>query len=187
MTLDTLFQIEPDPETDSVAVEWSFSRRLVLFQCPRRHYYQYFGGSNWRAKDERAKEILSKLKRLTNAHLRAGPLRIQGATCDSLYDYCHRQRPSARVRPEDRVARVSFPGLDKPALASAKRLCARVMNDALPRKPACLCHSAVVLLHVVFRRALHPQAALSSALASVSSESESIRSTRQALPETWRS
>jgi hypothetical protein len=61
-----------------------------------------------------------------------GTIRVRGNTYTSLYDYIRQTHPSVRIAPEEPVARVSFPGLDRPQPVPAKRLRLRVMNDALP-------------------------------------------------------
>ena len=40
---------EPDKPT---FLEWSYSRRGVLEQCPRKYYYQYYGSSSMNLKIE---------------------------------------------------------------------------------------------------------------------------------------
>ncbi len=45
-------------------ITWSYSRRQVLEQCPRRYYYQYYGSAARFAQDEPAKRDLQFLKRL---------------------------------------------------------------------------------------------------------------------------
>lgn len=53
-------------------IEWSYSRREVLEQCPRRYYYQYYGANARTAKKELQKESLASLKTLSNRHMRIG-------------------------------------------------------------------------------------------------------------------
>jgi hypothetical protein len=55
-------------------VEWSYSRRGLLEQCPRRYYYWYYGASARKAKAEPQKETLRFLKTLSNRYLRTGEL-----------------------------------------------------------------------------------------------------------------
>jgi hypothetical protein len=55
-------------------VEWSYSRRHMLEQCPRRYYYHYYGASARKAEAERQKERLRFLKGLSNRYLRTGEL-----------------------------------------------------------------------------------------------------------------
>ncbi|HWR14894.1 MAG TPA: hypothetical protein VN577_08700 [Terriglobales bacterium] len=63
-----------------------------------------------------------------------GPLRIKGTSYDSLYDYVTRMRGANHVQPNDPVARVSFPGIDRPQLVPAKRLFVRVGTEQLRGK-----------------------------------------------------
>lgn len=62
---------EPDKPT---FLEWSYSRRGVLEQCPRKYYYQYYGPSLKKSNDDPQKEKLRFLKQLQNRHLRTGKL-----------------------------------------------------------------------------------------------------------------
>ena len=62
---------EPDKPT---FLEWSYSRRGVLEQCPRKYYYQYYGSSSKKSNDDPQKETLHFLKKLQNRHLRTGSL-----------------------------------------------------------------------------------------------------------------
>ena len=62
---------EPDKPT---FLEWSYSRRGVLEQCPRKYYYQYYGSSSKKSNDDPQKEKLHFLKKLQNRHLRTGSL-----------------------------------------------------------------------------------------------------------------
>ena len=52
--------------------KWSYSKRSLLEQCPRRYYYKYFGGNKRSAKAEPFKAQLAVLKNLTNRYLAAG-------------------------------------------------------------------------------------------------------------------
>ena len=75
LTLFDQNKTERIPEPDkSVLSEWSYSRRGVLEQCPRKYYYQYYGSSSKKANDDPQKEKLSFLKKLQNRHLRTGSL-----------------------------------------------------------------------------------------------------------------
>ena len=47
----------PEPDT-STFLEWSYSRRVVLEQCPRKYYYQYYGSSSKKSNDDPQKEKL---------------------------------------------------------------------------------------------------------------------------------
>lgn len=53
-------------------LKWSYSKRSLLEQCPRRYYYQYFGGNKRSARAEPFKAQLAYLKNLTNRYLAAG-------------------------------------------------------------------------------------------------------------------
>jgi hypothetical protein len=55
-------------------VRWSYSRRSLLEQCPRRYYYEYFGANKQTARDEPLKADLRFLKGLRNRHLRTGEI-----------------------------------------------------------------------------------------------------------------
>jgi RecB family exonuclease len=104
------------PETvEKFDVEWSYSRRKTLEQCPRRYYYRYYGASARKAKAEPQKETLRVLKGLSNRYLRTGKLlhlaigtyfkkRQEGETgsFEWLYDWIqgiyHRDREYSRSR-----------------------------------------------------------------------------------------
>lgn len=55
-------------------LKWSFSKRGVLNQCPRRFYFQYYGGNVRQAKNDAAKERLRRLKQLVTREERTGQL-----------------------------------------------------------------------------------------------------------------
>ena len=55
-------------------MQWSYSRRSLLEQCPRAYYYQYYGANKRTAKAEPLKDHLHFLKSLTNRHLRSGDI-----------------------------------------------------------------------------------------------------------------
>ena len=55
-------------------VAWSYSRRGVLEQCPRRYYYKYFGAGRHVAISDDTKERLRFLKGLSNRYERVGIL-----------------------------------------------------------------------------------------------------------------
>jgi hypothetical protein len=61
-----------------------------------------------------------------------GTIRVKGNNYSSLYEYICQTHPSARVAPDEPVARVSFQGIDRPQPVPARRLRLRVMNDTLP-------------------------------------------------------
>jgi hypothetical protein len=56
------------------AMKWSYSRRNVLEQCPRRFYYYYYGANKRRAKNDDSKERLYRLKLAVNRHTRTGDI-----------------------------------------------------------------------------------------------------------------
>lgn len=55
-------------------IQWSYSKRNELEQCPRKYYFDYFGASARKAKSENRKPLLRKLKSLQNRHERAGKI-----------------------------------------------------------------------------------------------------------------
>lgn len=61
-----------------------------------------------------------------------GSLRVKGKDYSSLYDYYQQTNPHLNVKPNDSVAKVSFPGINHPRPVVANRLRLRVMNDAVP-------------------------------------------------------
>lgn len=63
-----------------------------------------------------------------------GPMRVQGQTYSSLFEYYQERHPEASVRAKDPVAKVSFPGLDRPQCVAANKLRLRLMNEALPQQ-----------------------------------------------------
>lgn len=60
------------------------------------------------------------------------PLRLNGRTYTSLFEYYQEKYPDLPIKADDPVAKVSFPGLDNPQPVAANRLSLRVMNEALP-------------------------------------------------------
>ena len=62
------------PEVEYAGLKWSFSKHGVRKQCPRRFYYQYYGGNSRLAKDEADKDLLRRLKLLVNREERTGQL-----------------------------------------------------------------------------------------------------------------
>ncbi len=61
-----------ESQIKSTLSEWSYSRREMLAQCPRRYYYQYYGANQRTAKAEPQKAKLKFLKGLSNRYLRTG-------------------------------------------------------------------------------------------------------------------
>lgn len=76
----TLFELsdvisEPIEQTaKSNLKRWSYSRRSLLEQCPRRYYYEYYGANSRTAKTEPYKDKLRILKSLDSRHLIAGKI-----------------------------------------------------------------------------------------------------------------
>lgn len=76
-----LFEAEAPAEVVSVPVaeavsklKWSYSKRGVLEQCPRRFYYQYYGANQGKAKDDPSKQELHQLKLAGNRYTRTGAI-----------------------------------------------------------------------------------------------------------------
>jgi CRISPR/Cas system-associated exonuclease Cas4 (RecB family) len=55
-------------------IEWSYSKREALEQCPLRYYYEYFGANKKIAKQEAEKATLHLLKESSNRYLRTGEI-----------------------------------------------------------------------------------------------------------------
>lgn len=55
-------------------MRWSYSRRTVLEQCPRRYYYEYYGERASAASGDPNQPMLRLLKSLQNRHERAGTI-----------------------------------------------------------------------------------------------------------------
>jgi hypothetical protein len=66
--------VEPKTGDDLAGVEWSYSRRNLFEQCLRRYYYTYYGANKRAAKDEPDKELLHRLKQMSNRFTRAGDI-----------------------------------------------------------------------------------------------------------------
>lgn len=63
----------PIPSTPKISqIKWSYSRRDLLEQCPRRYYYNYYGASQKVAPTDPDKLKIQFLKPLSNRHLIAG-------------------------------------------------------------------------------------------------------------------
>lgn len=87
------------PETlhERVAkVTWSYSRRSLLEQCPRRYYYTYFGAAVGTALAEPLKTELRHLKTLANRHERTGTLLHAG-----IANYFRRTQEGKPMRDEE--------------------------------------------------------------------------------------
>ena len=74
--MDTLFPLHDVvlPPATAGQVRWSYSKRGLLFQCPRKYYYHYYGASSRTAHEDCDKNRLRELKPITNLHLRAGDI-----------------------------------------------------------------------------------------------------------------
>jgi CRISPR/Cas system-associated exonuclease Cas4 (RecB family) len=72
--LDMFEGVSQSEVTSSSKIEWSYSRRSLLEQCPRRYYYQYYGSAGRTAKGEPQKETLRFLRALSNRYLLAGKI-----------------------------------------------------------------------------------------------------------------
>jgi hypothetical protein len=76
----SLFEVEtleapPEPLRKRMqGVEWSYSRRSTLEQCPRKYYFDYYGSALHRAASDPQKARLRGLKKLQNRHERAGEI-----------------------------------------------------------------------------------------------------------------
>lgn len=64
----------PKKSKKPTQLKWSFSKRGMLEQCPRRYYYHYYGSNKNIAKNDLQKENLRFLKKLQNRHLRTGDI-----------------------------------------------------------------------------------------------------------------
>ena len=62
-----------------------------------------------------------------------GLIRVNGRDYDSLFTYCKQKYPDWPIKPNDPVAKVSFPGIGRPQPVVANKLFLRVMNNALPK------------------------------------------------------
>jgi RecB family exonuclease len=56
------------------SVEWSYSRRNTLEQCPRKYYFDYYGSVQRKAQCEPQKLLLRSLKSLQNRYERTGEI-----------------------------------------------------------------------------------------------------------------
>ncbi len=65
---------QPSRQDAIRAIEWSYSRRESLEQCPLRYYYEYFGANKKKAKGEPDKARLHTLKASSNCYLRTGTI-----------------------------------------------------------------------------------------------------------------
>jgi len=55
-------------------IDWSLSRMQILESCPRKYYFQYFGGKMSVAQNDPNKDQINFLKLLSNEHLIAGDI-----------------------------------------------------------------------------------------------------------------
>lgn len=67
-----MFEHALGEHSSTLGVVWSYSRRQVLEQCPRRYYYQYYTSAATRAMEETQRETLKFLKTLSNRYMWAG-------------------------------------------------------------------------------------------------------------------
>ena len=75
MTLFEESESEWNNESDkSKFSEWSYSRRNLLDQCPRKYYYERYGSNLQTAKNDPQKEKLRFLEVLQNRYLRTGEI-----------------------------------------------------------------------------------------------------------------
>lgn len=74
----TLFEEELPPkkiaQTPTPSVEWSFSRRGTLETCPRKYYYQYYGGKQEKRGSPKELDSIRFMKMLSNQHLVSGKI-----------------------------------------------------------------------------------------------------------------
>jgi len=78
-------------------MRWSYSRRSVLEQCPRRYYYEYYGAGALSATQDPDRLRFRLLKSLQNRHERTGTI---GHMVISTY---FRKARSGEVWPADRL------------------------------------------------------------------------------------
>lgn len=64
----------PTKSKKSTNLEWSFSKRGMLEQCPRKYYYHYYGSNKKVAKNDPQKKNLRFLKKMQNRYLRTGEI-----------------------------------------------------------------------------------------------------------------
>lgn len=73
-----LMEDEPNPkkvaQSPTPFVEWSFSRRGTLETCPRKYYYQYYGGKQEKRGSPKEMDSIRFLKMLSNQHLVSGSI-----------------------------------------------------------------------------------------------------------------
>jgi CRISPR/Cas system-associated exonuclease Cas4 (RecB family) len=64
----------PKPTAVVPNTDWSIARMQVLDTCPRKYYYQYFGGRALAAQNEQSKDEINFLKQFSNEHLIVGDI-----------------------------------------------------------------------------------------------------------------
>jgi hypothetical protein len=69
-----MFDISDVASEEFKKLPWSYSKRELLEQCPRKYYFNYYGANKKTAKKETRKEELHLLKGLTNRFLRSGEI-----------------------------------------------------------------------------------------------------------------
>ena len=55
-------------------ISWSFSKMEMLNSCPRKYYYNYFGKSKRKAKDDDNKEEIALYSTMSNKHTTVGDI-----------------------------------------------------------------------------------------------------------------
>jgi hypothetical protein len=108
-TLFPLHDVVPQP-AQAGHVTWSFSKRQLLFQCPRKFYYHYYGASSRTAHGEPNKARLRELKPITNLDLRAGDIvdlvirtYLSRADANSTWDLTRLQKWGLAILEKDRA------------------------------------------------------------------------------------
>ncbi len=72
--LQDVCSVTHQPSAKSSQIKWSYSRRSLLEQCPRRYYYQYYGATKRTANTDSHKQTLHLLNKLSNRYLRIGEI-----------------------------------------------------------------------------------------------------------------
>jgi RecB family exonuclease len=71
---DTLEEAPPPLRERIRSVQWSYSRRNTLEQCPRKYYFDYYGTHKKQALKDPQKALLQSLKPLQNRYERTGEI-----------------------------------------------------------------------------------------------------------------
>ncbi len=69
-----LFEFVQSRQDQLEKTTWSYSRRSMLVQCPRKYYYEYYGSNKLTAVNDPDKERLRFLKPLMNRYERTGSI-----------------------------------------------------------------------------------------------------------------